>query len=290
MPVTRIPDEWAYYKEDAGKLMLGAFEPVAKPWGMNGQLTEDHSFETLPEDYDHFEPVLEKAVSRVPLLETAGIALFFNGPESFTPDDRYHLGEAPFVRDLYMACGFNSIGIQSSGGAGKVLAEWIRDGHPPMDVVNVDIRRVHPFQSTRKYLHDRTTESLGLLYAMHWPYHQVETARGVRKSPFHDRLLARHACFGEVNGWERPNFFAPRQTRRSTNTPTTGRTGSPTRRPSRGRARPCRPVRPVELCKYMVQGRDALGVLNQVSVARLRRGAGQDGLHPVVQRARRHRG
>jgi 4-methylaminobutanoate oxidase (formaldehyde-forming) len=145
----------------------------------------------------------------MPLLETAGIALFFNGPESFTPDDRYYLGEAPFVDDLFMATGFNSIGIQSSGGVGRVLADWIKDGHPPLDVADVDIRRVHPFQSNKKYLHDRTTESLGLLYAMHWPYYQPTTARGVRKSPFHDRLAARNACFGETGGWERANFFAP---------------------------------------------------------------------------------
>jgi len=153
--------------------------------------------------------VLEKAVARMPLLETAGIALFFNGPESFTPDDRYYLGEAPFVDDLFMATGFNSIGIQSSGGVGRVLADWIKDGHPPLDVADVDIRRVHPFQSNKKYLHDRTTESLGLLYAMHWPYYQPTTARGVRKSPFHDRLAARNACFGETGGWERANYFAP---------------------------------------------------------------------------------
>lgn len=208
MPVVRVPDEWAYYKEDAGKLMLGAFEPRAKPWGMDG-IPEDFAFETLPEDYEHFEPVLEKAVARMPLLETAGIALFFNGPESFTPDDRYYLGEAPFRRDLYVACGFNSIGIQSSGGAGKVLAEWIAKGHAPIDMADVDVRRVHPFQTNRTYLRDRTTETLGLLYAMHWPYRQVETARGVRRSPFHDRLLKLGACMGEVSGWERPNWFAP---------------------------------------------------------------------------------
>jgi heterotetrameric sarcosine oxidase gamma subunit len=158
---------------------------------------------------EHFEPILNDAVKRVSLLETAGIALFFNGPESFTPDDRYYLGEAPEVKNLFVATGFNSIGIQSSGGAGLVLSQWIKNGYPPMDVNGVDIRRIHPFQSVRKYLHDRTVESLGLLYAMHWPYRQVETARGVRRSPFHDRLKALGACFGEVNGWERPNWFAP---------------------------------------------------------------------------------
>jgi glycine cleavage system T protein len=158
---------------------------------------------------DHFEPILDSAIARMPLLERAGIALFFNGPESFTPDDRYYLGETPEVGNLYVATGFNSIGIQSSGGAGLVLAQWIKNGHPPMDVSGVDIRRIHPFQSVKAYLRDRTVESLGLLYAMHWPYFQPRTARGVRRSPFHDRLQALGACFGEVNGWERPNWFAP---------------------------------------------------------------------------------
>ncbi|MFL5260529.1 MAG: FAD-dependent oxidoreductase [Hyphomicrobiales bacterium] len=208
MPVVRIPDECIYYKEDAGKLLVGAFEPKAKPWGTDG-ISEDHAFETLPPDMDHFEPILSDAIARVPLLEKAGIALFFNGPESFTPDDRYYLGETPEVRDLYVATGFNSIGIQSSGGAGLVLAQWIKDGHPPMDVSGVDVRRIHPFQSVKSYVHDRTVESLGLLYAMHWPYRQVETARGARRSPIHDRLVAAGACMGEVNGWERPNWYAP---------------------------------------------------------------------------------
>ena len=208
MPVVRIPDECTYYKEDAGKLLIGAFEPVAKPWGTHG-IPEDHAFETLPEDMEHFEPILNDAVKRVSLLETAGIALFFNGPESFTPDDRYYLGETPEVKNLFVATGFNSIGIQSSGGAGLVLSQWIKNGYPPMDVSGVDIRRIHPFQSVRKYVHDRSVESLGLLYAMHWPYRQVETARGVRRSPFHDKLKMLGACFGEVNGWERPNWFAP---------------------------------------------------------------------------------
>ena len=209
MPVVRIPDECTYYKEDAGKLLVGAFEPVAKPWGTDG-IPEDHAFETLPEDMDHFEPILADAVKRVPMLETAGIALFFNGPESFTPDDRYYLGETPEVKDLFVATGFNSIGIQSSGGAGKVLADWIKSGHPPMDLNGVDVRRIHPFQSVKRYVRDRTVESLGLLYAMHWPYRQVVTARGVRRSPIHDRLKALNACFGEVNGWERPNWYAPK--------------------------------------------------------------------------------
>ena len=208
LPVLRVPDECAYYKEDAGKILLGCFEPHAKPWGMAG-IPKDFCFDQLPEDLDHFQPILEAAMARLPVLETAGIHTFFNGPESFTPDDRYLLGETPEVRDLFVACGFNSIGIQSSGGAGRALAEWIQRRAMPADLSDVDIRRMQSFQSNRHYLRERTTETLGLLYAMHWPNRQMTTARGVRRSPFHDRLAALSAVFGEVAGWERPNWFAP---------------------------------------------------------------------------------
>jgi 4-methylaminobutanoate oxidase (formaldehyde-forming) len=139
-----------------------------------------------------------------------GVRKFFNGPESFTPDVRYILGEAPELGKLFVAAGFNSIGIQSAGGAGKALAEWIIDGHPPMDLWDIDIRRLQPFQANRDYLAGRVAESLGLLYAMHWPFRQYETQRGVRHSPFHARLAERGACFGEVAGWERANWFAPK--------------------------------------------------------------------------------
>ncbi|MEO8106938.1 MAG: FAD-dependent oxidoreductase [Actinomycetes bacterium] len=214
MPVLRDQDAHGYFKEDAGKLLVGWFEPVAKPWGMTrpdgtSGIPESFSFHTLPPDVDHIAPLLEAAAHRMPLLEDAGIQLFFNGPESFTPDDRYLLGESPDIKGLFMACGFNSIGIQSSGGAGKVLADWIIDGRPPMDLWDVDVRRMMPFQNNATYLHDRTVETLGLLYAMHWPFRQPETARGVRRSVLHDRLAGRGACFGETAGWERANWFAP---------------------------------------------------------------------------------
>ncbi len=208
MPTLRIPDEFAYYKEDTGKLLLGCFEPVAKPWGMGG-ISETFSFGTLPEDINHFAPILEQAVARFPALETAGIQLFFNGPESFTPDDRYLLGETLEQENLFVAAGFNSIGIQSSGGAGKVLADWVANGHPPMDLYDVDVRRTFSFQSSSDFLFDRTRESLGLLYAMHWPNRQYDTARGVRRSPIHTQLVAEGAVMGELAGWERPNWFAP---------------------------------------------------------------------------------
>ncbi len=207
LPVLRVPDECAYYKEDAGKILLGAFEPVAKPWGMSG-IPDDFCFDQLPEDFDHFEPILEQAVNRMPVLGEAGIHTFFNGPESFTPDDRYYLGESPQVKNFWVACGYNSIGIQSSGGAGMALAQWMEDGEPPFDLWDVDIRRVQPFQANRSYLYQRTTETLGLLYADHFPYRQMATARGVRRSPLHEHLKARGAVFGEVAGWERANWFA----------------------------------------------------------------------------------
>ena len=212
LPVLRVPDECAYYKEDAGKILLGAFEPQAKPWALDG-IPEDFCFDQLPEDFDHFQPILEAAIERLPILETAGIHTFFNGPESFTPDDRYLLGEAPELKNFYLACGFNSIGIQSAGGAGKALAEWMEAGEPPFDLWDVDIRRMQPFQSTRTYLFERSQETLGLLYADHFPYRQFETARNLRLSPLHERLAAAGACFGEVAGWERANWFLPEAAR-----------------------------------------------------------------------------
>lgn len=207
LPVLRVPDECAYYKEEAGKLLLGAFEPVAKPWGMEG-INEDFCFDQLPEDFDHFEPILEKAVNRVPMLADAGIHTFFNGPESFTPDDRYYLGEAPELRGYWVGAGYNSIGIVSAGGAGMALAQWMNDGEPPFDLWEVDIRRAQPFQRNRRYLKERVSETLGLLYADHFPYRQMATARGVRRSPLHEHLKSRGAVFGEVAGWERANWFA----------------------------------------------------------------------------------
>jgi len=207
LPVLRVPDECAYYKEDAGKMMLGAFEPVAKPWGMAG-IPEDFAFDSLPEDFDHFEPILAMAMDRMPMFRTAGIHTFFNGPESFTPDDRYYLGEAPELRGYWVAAGYNSIGIVSSGGAGMALARWMEDGEPPFDLWESDIRRAQPFQRNRRYLRTRVSETLGLLYADHYPYRQMDTARGVRRSPLHEHLKARGAVFGEVAGWERANWFA----------------------------------------------------------------------------------
>ena len=207
LPVLRDPNGWIYAKEDAGKMLVGSFEPKSKPRPLHS-IPDDFSFGQFPDDWEHFEPSMMNAIHRMPKLEDAGIQTFFNGPESFTPDNRYILGEAPELKNFYVAAGFNSIGIQSAGGAGKALSEWIVNGHPTMDLSDVDIRRFHPFQVNSKYLEERTSEALGLLYAMHWPFHQPETGRGIRKSVLHDRLEKAGACFGEMSGWERANWFA----------------------------------------------------------------------------------
>jgi 4-methylaminobutanoate oxidase (formaldehyde-forming) len=209
LPILRDMDACAYYKEDAGKLLLGAFEPKAKPWATEG-IPADFCFDELPEDFDHFAPILEGAMHRVPSLQKVGIRKFFNGPESFTADQRYCLGEAPELKNFFVAAGFNSIGIQSGGGAGMALAHWIAEGEPPFDLWDVDIRRFMPHQSRKSFLVPRVSEALGLLYAMHWPYRQFETSRQVRLTPFYDRWKEMGACFGEVAGWERPNWYAPK--------------------------------------------------------------------------------
>lgn len=209
LPTLRDPGGSVYIKEEGSRLLVGAFEPVAKPIDVDELPADDDGFLHLPDDWDHLAPQIEAAIHRVPIIGETGIRLFFNGPESFTPDDAYLLGETPDLAGHFVAAGFNSVGIQSAGGAGRVLADWIVDGAPPMDLGDVDIRRMHPFQGTRRYLRDRVTETLGLLYEMHWPYRQKASARGARHSPFHDRLVATGACMGETMGWERPNWYAP---------------------------------------------------------------------------------
>ena len=207
MPTVRDPGNYTYFKEETGKIMAGFFEPRGKIWNLDG-VPRDFCFGTLPEDWDHVGPIFERAIHRMPALGEVGLQLFFNGPEAFTPDGVYHLGESNEVDGCFIAAGFNSVGIQSAGGVGWVLADWIVDGHPPMDLSAVDIRRTMPFQSEPAYLDARISESLGLLYAMHWPFRQYESARNVRMSPFHDRYAEAGAVFGEVAGWERPNWFA----------------------------------------------------------------------------------
>lgn len=207
MPTLRDPGNYTYFKEETGKIMAGFFEPRAKIWKLEG-VPKDFCFGTLPEDWDHIGPIFEAACSRVPALTDAGIQLFFNGPEAFTPDGTFYLGESPEVERCFVASGFNSVGIQSAGGVGWALADWIIEGQAPMDLTSVDISRSFNFQSDLAYLEDRISESLGLLYAMHWPFRQYESARGIRISALHERLDQAGAVFGETAGWERPNWYA----------------------------------------------------------------------------------
>jgi len=207
LPVLRDPDGYIYFKEEVGGLVMGGFEPHAKPWGMNG-IPYPFEFQLLPDDWDQFEILMRNALVRVPDLETAPIKTFLNGPESFTPDNNFILGEAPEVRNVFVAAGFNSMGIASGGGAGRALAEWIVGGEPSLDLWPVDIRRFARFNNNKVWLKERIKEVLGLHYAMPWPNRELESARPFRRSPLYDRLAASGAVFGSKMGWERANFFS----------------------------------------------------------------------------------
>ncbi|MBT7146295.1 MAG: FAD-dependent oxidoreductase, partial [Rhodospirillales bacterium] len=207
LPITRDLDAGIYLKEDAGKLVVGGFEHEARPWHPEG-IPMDASYTMLPEDWDRYAIFMENGIERFPALESAGIRTFMNGPESFTPDTRQIIGEAPTLKNFFVAAGFNSIGVVSSAGAGKVIAEWIDGGEPPMDVWEVDIQRFGPDQATTAFLTERCVESLGNQFAMHWPYKQPTTARNIKLTPFHARLAANDAHFGTpVMTWERPLWF-----------------------------------------------------------------------------------
>ncbi len=209
LPVLRDYNACLYLKEDAGKMLIGIFEPNAKPAFKDSGIVPDHfSFGEFPDDFDHFEPYLEKSFHRLPMLENAGIRKFFSGPESFTPDTQYLLGETPEVKNLYTCCGFNSIGIASSGGAGRVTAEWIINGHINEDLFSLDIKRFQKFHSSKKFIMDRVTESLGDLYGMHWPFKQHSTSRNEKLLPYHDELKKAGACFGVAGGFERPMWYS----------------------------------------------------------------------------------
>ena len=209
LPVLRDYNACLYLKEDAGKMLVGIFEPNAKPaFKDSGRVPDDFSFGEFPDDFDHFEPYLEKSFHRLPMLENAGIRKFFSGPESFTPDTQYLLGETPEVKNLYTCCGFNSIGIASSGGAGRVTAEWMINGHINEDLFSLDIKRFQKFHSSKKFIMDRVTETLGDLYGMHWPYKQHTTSRNEKLLPYHEELKKAGACFGVAGGFERPMWYS----------------------------------------------------------------------------------
>lgn len=208
LPVLEDPSVHAYYREETGGMMIGLFEPDCAPWKLDG-IPEDFSFGELPPDWDRLMPFLEKAMERVPITMATGIRKFFCGPESFTPDLAPVIGEAPELRNYFVAAGLNSVGIITGGGYGRVLAHWILNGRPDVDVTGINIDRFRKYQCNREYRRQRALESLGLVYACHYPDRSPLTARGAKRSPFHDRLAAERAHFRDVSGWESPGWFAP---------------------------------------------------------------------------------
>ena len=209
LPVIRDFDNRTYIKEDAGKILVGIFEGNSIPaWNKTNVVPEDFSFGEFQENFEHFEPYLNSAVKRFPVLETAGIRKFFAGPESFTPDTNTLLGEVPEIKNFFVCCGLNSIGIGSGGGVGKVTAEWLMNGHINEDIFNYDIKRFQKFHSDLGFIKKRITESLGDLYGMHWPFKQHKTSRDIKKTPYHEELKKSGACFGVSAGYERPMWFA----------------------------------------------------------------------------------
>jgi glycine cleavage system aminomethyltransferase T/glycine/D-amino acid oxidase-like deaminating enzyme len=209
LPILRDPDGYTYFKEEVGGLVVGGFEPAAKPWADPDELPYPFEFQLLDEDWEHFSILMESALIRVPALQEVGIKNFYNGPESFTPDNQFILGEAPGLRNFFVAAGFNSVGIASAGGAGRALAEWIAGSEPSLDLSAVDIRRFARFNGNSQWLHDRVGETLGLHYAVPWPNYEPVTARPLRRPPAYDLLKEAGACFGSKMGWERANVFAP---------------------------------------------------------------------------------
>src|SRR4051812_5698606 len=209
LPILRDPDGYTYFKEEVGGLVIGGFEPEAKPWVSPDDIPYPFEFQLLDEDWDHFEILMNNALLRIPALEVTGIKKFYNGPESFTPDNQFILGEAPELDGYFVGAGFNSVGIATAGGAGRALAEWIINGAPTSDLAGVDIRRFAAFNGNNRWLHDRVAEVLGLHYEIPWPNREMKTARPFRRSPVHHPLQAANANFGSRMGWERANFFAP---------------------------------------------------------------------------------
>jgi len=263
LPVMRDPDGFIYYKEEVGGLVMGGFEPKAKPWKVD-PIPSTFQFQLLDEDWDQFEILMTNAIHRTPCLETAQIKMLLNGPESFTPDGNFIVGEAPGLRNYFVCAGFNSAGIANSGGAGRLIAQWIADGGAPGDLWDVDVRRFGSFTANRKALAERTAETLGLHYAMRWPRQELVSARPLRTSPLYDLLNARGAQWGSKNGWERANYFKP-----SGEQPPAYSLGAPGWLPwvqaeQRATRQAVAVYDQTSFGKLLVQGRDALGVLQRL--------------------------
>ena len=266
LPVLRDPDGCIYFKEEVGGLLMGGFEPKAKPWRVD-PIPSTFQFELLGEDWEQFEPLMTAAIRRAPCFETARIKMLLNGPESFTPDGNFILGEAPELRSFFVAAGFNSAGIANSGGAGRLIAEWIVGREPPGDLADVDIRRFGSHWANKRALSERTGETLGLHYAMRWPRHELETARPLKTSPLYDLLAARGAVFGAKNGWERVNVFRADGERGAPPYPPT--LGKPAWladvvREQRATRRAVAVYDQTSFGKILLQGRDALALLQRL--------------------------
>ena len=208
LPIIEDFQRYSYFREEVGGLLVGFFEPVAAPWGVDG-IPKDFAFGEIMPDWDRMMPYVEIAMERVPIVKETGIHKFFCGPESFTPDGGPMIGEAPELKNFYVAAGLNSLGILQGGGVGKILAQWIVDGIAPVEVTDIDIARALPFQGNQKYLTDRTVETLGLQYKLIWPNFELKTARHVRKTAIHEQLAKAGAHFVEGMGWEIPDWYAP---------------------------------------------------------------------------------
>ncbi len=263
LPVMRDPDGFIYYKEEVGGLLMGGFEPQAKPWRVD-PIPSTFQFQLLGEDWEQFEILMRNAIHRTPCLETAPVKMLLNGPESFTPDGNFILGEAPELRGYFVCAGFNSAGIANSGGAGRLIAEWIVGAQAPGDLWEVDVRRFAPFTANRRLLSERTAETLGLHYAMRWPRQELQSARPLRTSPLHDLLAAQGAEFGSKNGWERVSYFRPAGRTRPPDT--LGRPGWLDWVISEQRAtrEAVALYDQTSFSKLLLQGRDALAVLQRL--------------------------
>ena len=266
MPVLEDPAAYGYYREEGGGLMVGLFEPVCAPWKIEG-IPQDFSFGELPPDWERMTPFLERAMSRVPITAEVGMKKFFCGPESFTPDLRPIVGEAPELRGYFVAAGLNSIGVLTGGGIGRVLAHWITTGYPDVDVTGFNIDRLHSYQANPEYRRQRTVESLGMVYKCHYPNMTLATARGVRKSPFHERLAEAGAYFKEVSGWESPEWYGTPGSKPDPGPLTWGRPSWFGRwEQEHHAARQNVIVMDMSFMgKFMVQGRDAGRCLNRIS-------------------------
>jgi glycine cleavage system aminomethyltransferase T/glycine/D-amino acid oxidase-like deaminating enzyme len=276
LPVLEDPSSYGYFREEGAGLMIGLFEAICAPWKVDG-IPANFSFGELPPDWDRMSPYLEKAMARIPISTEVGVRKFFCGPESFTPDLLPIVGEAPEVRNYFVAAGLNSVGILTGGGIGRAMAQWIVDGRPDIDVTGINIDRLHRYQGNREYRATRTVESLGMVYAAHYPGKSMQTARNAKLSPLHERLAARGAYFRDVSGWEGPDWYAPPGVEPKIEKLSWGRQNWwPYWEAEHRAAREGVILMDMSfMSKFLVQGRDAGRELNQLSAANVDGEAGR---------------